>query len=289
MKKLLFIIPLLLCFCLSGCHQGVAATVNGVDITDEQVDASINEFRSVNNLSDDEAWKSYLNQNLKTEKSNRNDVIESLINDEVIKCIAKDKNITVSKEEIEKEAEFGYNEKSLLEYKVKRTLIDEAEVPASSLGKFFLQYGEKLNGSIGYNQIIIPENQPDKANQIYSDIKQGKISFDECCRNIVASGDIPFNFDYVVYDCCIKNPDKVTARIKTLNIGETSELIHDGGYYYILKVVDKIQTNDSPVSMNSLPEFTQDNIKTYVKIIDGESIYKSELEKYKKQMSITKF
>ncbi len=79
------------CICmLAGCTGtngggGVAATVNGKDIPEEQVTKQVEQVRAQSGLSDDEQWGKFLVQNDLTPESVREDVINGIAQEQLIK------------------------------------------------------------------------------------------------------------------------------------------------------------------------------------------------------------
>lgn len=82
--------------------EGVAATVNGVEIGEKAVDDYIDNFRQTNSLTDDAAWGSYMGQNGYTPESLRQVVVDSFVEQEVVRQAAEENGIEVSDEDVEK-------------------------------------------------------------------------------------------------------------------------------------------------------------------------------------------
>ncbi|WP_165251547.1 SurA N-terminal domain-containing protein [Adlercreutzia sp. ZJ304] len=80
---------------------GVAATVNGVEIGENAVSAYIDNFRQTNDLTDDEAWGSYMGQNGYTPESLREIVVDNFVNEEIVRQAAKENGIEVTDEDVE--------------------------------------------------------------------------------------------------------------------------------------------------------------------------------------------
>ena len=90
--------------------SGVAATVNGVEISEEDVTNQIENIRnqviqsmqnSDETLSADDAWGQYLVAVGETPESLREEVIDSLVDKELVKSGAADKGVTIDEEEVE--------------------------------------------------------------------------------------------------------------------------------------------------------------------------------------------
>lgn len=85
--------------------EGVAATVNGVEIGEKAVNDYIDNFRQTNSLTDDAAWGSYMGQNGYTPESLRQVVVDSFVEQEVVRQAAEENGIEVTDEDIEKALE----------------------------------------------------------------------------------------------------------------------------------------------------------------------------------------
>ena len=80
---------------------GVAATVNGVEIGEKAVDTYIDNFRQTNKLTDDESWGAYMGQNEYTPESLRQLVVESFVEQEVVRQAAEENGVEVTDEDVE--------------------------------------------------------------------------------------------------------------------------------------------------------------------------------------------
>lgn len=81
---------------------GVAATVNGVEIGENAVDAYIENFRETNSLTDDESWGEYMGQNNYTPESIRQLVLNSFVEEEIVRQAAAENGIEVTDEDVER-------------------------------------------------------------------------------------------------------------------------------------------------------------------------------------------
>lgn len=81
--------------------QGVAATVNGVEIGEKAVNDYIDNFRQTNKLTDDESWGAYMGQSGYTPESLRQLVIDSFVEQEVVRQAAEENGVEVTDEDVE--------------------------------------------------------------------------------------------------------------------------------------------------------------------------------------------
>lgn len=173
--------------------------------------------------------------------------------------------------------------------KVDKLLVDKAETKTSDINKFFLQYNKNFNGGRGYYQLQFKSNEKVLAQQYLDQINTGKISFEDATKKRTLEDKDKINFDYVIYDFLIKNPDTLNNAIKQLQIGQTSGLIETDNYIYIVKLVDVINCSEDILSMNDLPEQSRNNLCAYVKICYSQDVVNEEFVKEKEKFDIKKF
>ena len=89
----------------TGLTGGVAATVNGTDIEEDEITRSINNMRLSYGATDDETWRSYLQMMQSTPESLRYRLIESRVDQELVVQCADQLGITVTDEEVQSHLE----------------------------------------------------------------------------------------------------------------------------------------------------------------------------------------
>ncbi|WP_251212749.1 SurA N-terminal domain-containing protein [Adlercreutzia murintestinalis] len=82
--------------------EGVAATVNGVELGEKAVTAYVDSRREAFGMTDDESWKSYLEQSQITPEELRNQIIDQYVSNEEIRQAAAANGIEVTDEEVDK-------------------------------------------------------------------------------------------------------------------------------------------------------------------------------------------
>ena len=80
---------------------GVAATVNGAEIQEEEVTASVESIRSQMSLTDEDAWGEWMVANGYTPESVREEVIDYYVNQDLYDQAAKEYNVTVEQADID--------------------------------------------------------------------------------------------------------------------------------------------------------------------------------------------
>lgn len=310
----LFILLLVLCSCNTS-SDGVCARVNDAEIMEEQITEYISNFRRANQLERDDDWKNYLKQENKNPKEIRNETIDIFIDAAIKNDLAKKFNVVPSQEEIDKqistnkkyfntEEEFNNFIKqnfSNYDYFVKSTTIDitsskvdnelvkKADVDDVVSNKFFLTNSNKINGSRGYYQLQFKNDNIASAQEYLRQINSGEISFEDATKKLKNEDTEKLNFDYVIYDFLIQNPQKLTDTINSMQLGQVSGLVECENYTFIVKLVDIVSCQNDILSFDDLPKFTSDNLKAYSKIVYSQDILSKEYDKEKSNFKITKY
>lgn len=84
-----------------GASGGTAATVNGTAIPEEEVTTTIQTVRSQSGLDTEDAWGQFLASNDMTPESVREQIIDSLVSQELVKQGAADLGVTVESSEVD--------------------------------------------------------------------------------------------------------------------------------------------------------------------------------------------
>ena len=273
---IVFLAAVLLTSCVNYSTDGTAAQVGDVKISEDSVTAAVQNFRASQNLTTDEAWEKYLASNKQKPKDVRDKFLDQLIDDEAYRQIALDYGITASNDEKLKNA-------------VANQFIKEAKPSKEAYGQLLAAYGDKFNGSKGYYQLMFKNDEEAKARQVYSALKAGTLSFDDAIAARIAEDTMGVNFDYVIYDCLIVNPDPCPAVLAAMHPGQMSDLVKSKDYIYIFKVVDEIHCGVPLTSLSDLSDYTQENLKHYAKVMDQANIVKQAFADRKKSIPITKY
>ena len=100
------------CFALIGCGGtnygytgGVAATVNGVEIKEDTITKYIQDFRTSSDLTTNDAWANWMNENSLDPSKVREQVIDYYVEQELTKQAAAEQSITVDSSEVDAQIE----------------------------------------------------------------------------------------------------------------------------------------------------------------------------------------
>lgn len=84
---------------------GVAATVNGVEIAEDDVTLMIENQRKANSLDEEDAWGEYLAQSGSTPEKMRESFLDGFIGQEIIRQFAEERGVTVEDAQVEESFE----------------------------------------------------------------------------------------------------------------------------------------------------------------------------------------
>jgi foldase protein PrsA len=85
----------------SGMTGGVAATVNGTTISEDQITEYVAQLRKQQGVEEESAWGEFLVSSQLTPKTLRSGVIDQFVNQELVKQAIKEQNVTVPAEDID--------------------------------------------------------------------------------------------------------------------------------------------------------------------------------------------
>ena len=93
------------CSGATGSGGGVAATVNGTEISEDEVTAMVDSVREQQSLSDEDSWGTWMAQYGYTPESVREEVLDGLINREILLQKAGDRGVTVDDATVDENVE----------------------------------------------------------------------------------------------------------------------------------------------------------------------------------------
>lgn len=136
---------------------------------------------------------------------------------------------------------------------------------------------------------MFKRSEENKAKEVLKKINDGSLAFTQAINQRIDEDMDGVNFNYVVYDCLIKNPDECAPVLASLEPGQISDLVYTKDYIYIFNVVDKITCGVPLNSLEDLSDATQDNLKLYAKEMDAQNVVAEYYKKVKKEFNIVKY
>lgn len=267
-------------FGLAGCSSGgaTAATVNGEALPEETVTEYIDQFRTSNDLDDDTAWAQWMVDNSYDASSIRDTAIDYYVRQMVIAQDAKNHGVSVSDDEVDQQVNeirenyqlddqgwidqlesVGYTEESYRDYvknsllsdKLEDVVITDVDVTDDEVLEMANMYASYIDGTADVSVIAMPVDDPDAANNVSSQIKDGSLSFDDAKAQNSTTDD----FDGVANMNGLETA--VTDQIANMSPGDISDPIAGIEHIYIIRVddiIDAPEGEDNWTSVDQLPQ-----------------------------------
>ena len=333
LKAMLVVGVVATCFCaLAACSNGdgssnggVAATVNGVSIPEDKVTETVQNVRAQSGLEDEDSWGEFLVSNDMTPQSVREQILDSLIDQELIKEGAAQLGITIESTEIDSyvdqmKANFdddeawqealtqaGFTEEeyresietSLTQQAINDHFEEEAKVETSDILDAAKTYAPYYDGAKRSSHILIGvddvtdtkamDQAREKAQEIADQIKNGEISFEDAAKaNSTDTGSAENGGD-VGWDVSSSFVSEYTDALAGLNKGDISDPVESQYGVHIITVTDVFNAPDEIKSIKDLPKEFRNTIKQSAKSIKASSDYDAWLEELRNNADIQIF
>ena len=272
--------------CTSSSHfgkKGVAATFDGGDITENEVNDYIADYRKAHGLETSDSWKSYLKQSGSTVESMRKTAISTIENRDIVENEAKKHNIEISGEDVDVKIKelrgyYGYNDDewkeqlknlgytsdgylayikdSLLREKLMQQVIKSVNVNDSDVIDLANDYTKSIDGARKIS--VMAFNDKDDAERCVSEMASGKSFDDEKKEN---GGDS----NYDGWDCIVSEDDAVKNAVKDMKKGDVSGIIDGDSMSFIVRVDEEVNVPDGGFKDKSqMPDELYDEFKSSV-------------------------
>ena len=305
-----------------GSNGGVAATVNGVNIPEEKVTNTVQTVRAQSGLDSDDAWGTFLVQNNMTPESVREQIINSLIEQELVKEGAASLGITVDSTEIDTyvqsmKANFDSDDKwkealtqaGFTEEEYRQSI--ESSLMQQQLGKYFEEkatvsdddvlqsaktYAPYYNGAKRSSHILIGvdnvndaaamEEARSKAQDIINRINSGEISFEDAAKEYSTDTASAEKGGDVGWDVTASFAAEYQAALKDLERDQISGPVDSQFGVHIIKVTDVFEAPEEITSLDQLPQDFQTTIKEMASSVKANSDYTAWVEELKGKADI---
>lgn len=299
---------------------GVAATVDGVSITEDTVTKQIMSVRS-GSYDSDEDWAQYLVDNSMTPESYRENIINSLAQQYLIQKAENEYNVEVTDDEIEEawkdaysnyDSEdafiqqielFGYTEdtyKSQLESSLKQEKLEDAVTDVNVTDDDVVEY---LNDNLDtYNDARRSENLllkvdsdatddekaevKAKAEEILEKINSGEMSFEDAVSEYSEDTGSKDDKGDVGWDKLTSFVDEYQTALSKLSKGEVSGVVESSYGYHIIKCTNYFHVDDKVTSIDEVPKKIRSYIKNILETQEKSAAYDEWLEGYTKAANI---
>jgi foldase protein PrsA len=242
-----------------------------------------------------------------TPESLRENILESYIDQELIKQYADEKDVTTDDDEIDTylnkvkdqysdddawqsalessgyEDEQAYRddlEYLILNKKLGEVFEDEAETSTSD--DVILEQAQSdistYDGSKRSSHILFSSDDQELAQQVLDQIKAGEISFDDAVAQYSTDTASAADGGDVGWDSINTFVTEYQTGLDALSVGEISDLVESDYGYHIIKCTDEYTAPEELTSLDGIPEDILDEIKSSAVSTNANTLYSDWLE-----------
>lgn len=304
---------------------GVAATINGTNLTEDTVTKQIMSMRTSYGYTKDKDWAQYLVNNDLTPKKYRKQLIDSYAQQILLQQAQKENGVTVSDKEVEKAWKdacksaggaktfkktlktYGYTEdtyKSSLKESLAQQKLKEAVAPTSKPKPKDSEIVDYINGNLSkYNDarrssnilIKVDSDASDedkaaakaKAQECLDKINSGELSFEDAVEQYSDDTGSKEKKGDVGWDKLTTFVDSYQAALEGLNKGDVSDVVESTYGYHIIKCTDYFHVDNQVDDIKQVPKDIKKYVSNVVKTQAESTAYSEWLEQYKKDADIT--
>lgn len=300
--------------CGDSVSGGVAATVNGKKISEDEITKYIETYRSSIGCTDEAKWGEWLSSSGYTPDSVRSDVIDLFVNEEVVKQAASENNVKVESSTIDQyvssiksyystDAEWkqalqsaGYTEQAYRENielsLMKQSLMDvvtpKTDPSEEDMVEYCSIYAPSFDGARRSSHILFDQNDKKTAQSVLDQINAGTLDFaaaasqysiDEGSKG--AGGDVG-------WDKLNSFVDEYASALSGLSKGQVSGLVESDFGIHIIKCTDLFTAPAKVTSTSQLPQEFIDQVKGTLSSSNQATEFTSWLENYQASLEIVK-
>ena len=308
------------CFALVGCGGtnygytgGVAATVNGSEIEEDTITKYIQDFRTSSDLTSDQDWANWMNENSLDPSTVRSQVIDYYTEVELKKQACDEKGISVDQSEVDEHIESmksnyssdeewqsalsstgisedqyrqaieeGFRDEALME----NVAGDSAEADDSEVLDMLNTYYTMFDGAKRSSHILFSSDDEATAQEVLDQINAGTLDFADAAKQYSTDTASAENGGDVGWDATNTFVDAYTTALGEPSKGEVSGLVTSDYGIHIIKCTDEFSCDGTADSLDDYPSEFVDYISNIVKSQNQSSAYNDWFTSYKDQADI---
>lgn len=288
---------------------GVAATVNGAEIQEEEVTASVESIRSQMSLTDEDAWGEWMVKNNYTPEKIREQIIDDLAFNQLIIQGADEKGIEVSDAEVQSYVD-DTKQKYPSEDKWQDALKDvnmteddyRAKLRVGLLSQALLKtfgsdpsdedvlsyaqtYISSFDGAKRSSHILFDADDAETAQSVLDQINAGTLDFAEAAKTY-SKDNSGQNGGDVGWDKLNHFVSEYTAGLADLSKGQVSGLVTSSFGIHIIKCTDEFHAPDELTSLDQLPSEFVEQFRSSLKSSNQSKAYQQWLSDAKDNADI---
>lgn len=292
---------------------GVAATVNGAEIQEDTVTQSIQSIREQMGVTDEQSWGEWLAQYDYTPESVREEIINTYVDQELLKQGAAAQEITADEGEVNQyiekmrsnyesdekwnealaavgmtEDEYRENiELSLVTQQLKTNLAAEAgEATDEEVLETAKSYASSYSGAKKSSHILFDAADEDQAKEVLEQVRSGELDFAEAAKTYSKDTGSAEDGGNVGWDKLSNFVSEYTDALEGLEKDQISDLVSSEHGLHIIKCTDVFTAPEELTSLDQLPTEFQDSIRSMVQSSKESQAYYTWLEEQREAADI---
>ena len=267
---------------------GVAATVNGVEIPEDKVTQAIQDIRAQMSLTDEDAWGKWLAENDYTPESVREEIVNSYVDQELVKQGADSEGITADSAQVDQYVEtmrghydsdtawaealeaVGMTEDeyrdnislSLVSQQLQQKVGEGAAEPTDEeVLESAKTYVSSYDGAKKSSHILFEASDEAQAQEVLDKINAGELDFATAAESYSKDTASAAEGGNVGWDRLSNLVTEYTTALADLNKGDVSGLVTSTYGIHIIQCTDVFEAPEELTSLDQLPTEFQDSIR----------------------------
>lgn len=284
---------------------GVAATVNGVEIPEDKVTQAIQDIRAQMSLTDEDAWGKWLAENDYTPESVREEIVNSYVDQELVKQGADSEGITADSAQVDQYVEtmrghydsdtawaealeaVGMTEDeyrdnislSLVSQQLQQKVGEGAAEPTDEeVLESAKTYVSSYDGAKKSSHILFEASDEAQAQEVLDKINAGELDFATAAESYSKDTASAAEGGNVGWDRLSNLVTEYTTALADLNKGDVSGLVTSTYGIHIIQCTDVFEAPEELTSLDQLPTEFQDSIRAMLQSSNQSNAYYSWLE-----------
>lgn len=295
----------------SGLTGGVAATVNGVEVAEDDVTTSIEVIRSSYSLEDQDAWGNFLASSNMTPEKLRENVIDSFVDQALQKQGAEERGVTVDDSEIDSYVDriksnydsdekwqqalqqAGFSDEADYRENVKDGLLGnalmesfEVDDPTDEAVVEYASTAITFDVAKRSSHILFDMNDQETAQSVLDQINAGTLDFAEAAKEYSTDTGSAQNGGDVGWDQLTSFVSEYQTALDDLSVGQVSGLVESDYGWHIIKCTDEFVPPEEITSIDQLPQEFVDTYRQDAKQQAQQEAYQTWFDEYKQNADI---
>ena len=296
----------------NGLTGGVAATVNGTEIDEDTITNQIQDWRNAYGYSDEDAWGQYLASASTTPEDVREQILDGLIDNELVKQAIAENKITVTDADIDASVDkmkanydsddawqqalqsAGWTEDryraqvelSLQTAKLKDT-VAPAEAPSQDdILSSIQMYKGDIDGAKRSSHILFDSTDTQTAQEVLDKINSGELDFADAAKQYSKDTGSAANGGDVGWDKLTTFVTAYQDALDGLSLGQVSGLVTSEYGIHIIKCTDVYTAPAEITDVSQVPEEFVQAISDSIESSNQDTAYNAWLSDYRDNADI---